>query len=264
MVLGSALRDTFDTLQRNPVLFVAATLYAFVQAPGMVLQVSGSPILQFVSSAYSFLLVFVMPLFVGGLFAMAHEGLTGSTSLSKLWTAGTTYYLRLFVVFLLLMLVYFAIGAGVGFLVFALVIGGVIGTGGGLGGVSLAVLVIIAAIGVLFGVVLLAIGFVLQFYAQAVVVDDKGIVDSVKRSYHVVRQNLVSVLGFDLLALVIGAIVGLIPLGYVFLIGSDFSSLGTASWTIRLGYVVLMLLVSVIVSAVGTTFAVAFYVRITE
>lgn len=264
MVLVAALRDAFDTLQRNPVLILAATVYALVQAPGMVLQVSGNPILQFVSSAYSLLLVFVMPLFVGGLFAMAHEGLTGPTSLARLWTAGKTYYLRLFVVFLLLMVVYFVVGAGVGFLAFGLILGGVIGNGAGLGGVSLAVLAIVAVVGLLFALVLLVIGFVVQFYAQAVVVDDQGVLDSFKRSYRVVRENLVSVLGFDLLGLVLGAVVGLVPIGYLFLLGPGFSSMGTASWALRLGYVLLMAVVSILVTAFGTTFAVAFYVRITQ
>lgn len=264
MVVVSALRDAFDTLQRNPVLLAAATLYAVVQAPGMVLQVSGNPILQFVSSAYSLLLVFVMPLFVGGLFAMAHEGLTGRTSLSRLWSAGKTYYLRLFVVFLILMVVYFVVGAGVGFLVFGLIVGGVIGNGVGLGGVSLSVLAVIAVVGLLFGVVLLAIGFFLQFYAQAVVVDDQGIVDSFKRSYHVVRRNLVPVIGFDLLGVVLGGFVALVPIGYVFLLGRGFGSFGAASWTVRLGYVALMLVVSVLITAIWTAFAVAFYVRLTE
>lgn len=264
MAVISALRDAVDVLQRNPVLFAAAALYGAVQIPGWLLQVSGNPVLQLASSGYNMLLIFIMPFFMGGLLAMAYDGLSTSTSLSRLWTGGKTYYLRLLAASLILMVVYFVIAIGIGFLVFALFLSGVVGNGGGIGSISLTVLAVVGIIGLLFALVLLAIGFFLQFYAQAVVVDDLGIVDSLKRSYRVVRQNLAAVLGFDILGLVLGGLAGLLPLAYMFFVGSGFEPMGAASWGVRIGFVVLSIVVTIVLGAFGTTFAVAFYDRISE
>lgn len=264
MAVISALHDAIDTLQRNPILFVAAALYGAVQIPGWLLQVSGNPVLQLASSAYNMLLIFVMPFFIGGLLAMAYEGLTGSTSLSRLWSAGKTYYLRLLAVMLLLLVVYFVVAIGVGFLAFAVLLSGATGNGVGLGGVSLAVLAVVGLIGLLLALVLVIVGFLLQFYAQAVVVDDQDVVDSLKRSYAVVRRNLAAVIGFDIIAFVIGGIAGGLPVVYVFLVGSGFESMETASWGIRIGFVVLSIVVTIVLGAFGTTYAVAFYDKVSR
>ncbi|MFC7166946.1 hypothetical protein [Halospeciosus flavus] len=263
MAVVSALQDAVDTLKRNPILFVAATLYGLVQVPAWLLQISGSPALQLVSSAYNLLLVFVFPFFMGGLLSMALDGLTGSTSLSRFWSGGKQYYLRLLAVSLLFFVVYFIVGFGVAFLVFALVLGGVIGGGAGFGGVSLAVLAVIGIVGLLFALVILVVGFLFQFYAQAIVVDDEGVIDSLKRSYSVVRQNLVTVIGFDVLAFVLGALISSIPIGYLFFTGAAFNQMSTAPLGVRLGFVLLSILITIIIGAIGVTFTIAFYVRIT-
>ncbi|MFB6107207.1 MAG: hypothetical protein ABEJ70_09565 [Halobacteriaceae archaeon] len=261
MAVLSSLRDALTALQRNPVLFVAATLYAAVQVPALLLQVTGNPVLQLAASAYNLLLVLVAPFFVGGLFAMALEALDGPTSLSRLWRGGRTYYLRLLAIVLVGLVGYVVLGVGLGILFFALVVGGVVGDGGA--GASLAVLAVVGLVALLFALVLLVVGFLLQFYVQAVVVDDRGALDALRRSYAVVRANVLAVLGFDAVALVLGVVAAAVPVGYVWLAAPGFAAMDAASWAVRLGYVVLTVALSVVLGAFGATYGAAFYVAVT-
>ena len=271
MLAVSALRDSVDILRRNPVMFAAAALYAAVQLPGIALQASGETLLQLASSGYNLLLVFVVPFFVGGLVAMAFEGLDGSTSLSRLGSAGRDHYLSLLavtlavslffvIVYLLVFLVVGLVAAG---LLAVLVLTGIVGPAGFEPG-SLLFLAVVGVSGLVPVAILLVIGFLIQFYAQAVVIEDKGALDSLRRSVAVVRDNLLAVLGFDAVGIAIGAIVGGLPTVYLFLAGSGVGTMATSSPLVRLGYVALTLLTSVAVTPVGVSFAVAFYVRVTE
>ena len=267
MLAVSALRDSVDILRRNPVMFAAAALYAAVQLPGIALQASGETLLQLASSGYNLLLVFVVPFFVGGLVAMAFEGLDGSTSLSRLGSAGRDHYLSLLAVTLLFaivsLLVVLVVGLVAAGLLAVLVLAGIVGPSGFEPG-SLLFLAVVGVSILVPGAILLAIGFLIQFYAQAVVIEDRDALDSLRRSVAVVRDNLLAVLGFDAVGIAIGAIVGGLPTVYLFLAGSGVGTMATSSPLVRLGYVALTLLTSVAVTPVGVSFAVAFYVRVTE
>lgn len=271
MAVLQALRDAVETLQRNPVLFVAAALYGLAQAPGLLLQVSGNPFLNLASSGYNLLFYLVMPFFLGGTIAMAREGLSGPTDLSRLWSGGKTYYLRILVVVLIGLVVYFVVGFGMFLLLIALVlalganVGSVLaGHGAGLGGASMAAVAAIGVLLLLFAVVILAVLFLLQFYAHAIVVDDADAVGSLKRSYAVARGNVVSVLGYDVLATVLGVLVVAVPFAFVFVLAGGFAGLSTAAWSVRLTYVALVVVMSAVSGAFGLTFSTAFYVRVTE
>ncbi|MBV0900528.1 DUF7847 domain-containing protein [Haloarcula salina] len=270
MAVLQALRDAVETLQRNPVLFVAAALYGLAQAPGLLLQVAGNPLLNIASSGYNFLFYLIMPFFLGGMISMAREGLSGPTDLSRLWSGGKTHYLQILVVVLLGLVVYFVVGFGMFMLVIALVLalganlGNVLaGHGAGLGGVSMAAVALIGVLVLVFALVILAVLFLLQFYAHAIVVDDADAVGSLKRSYAVARGNVVSVLGYDLLATVLGVLIVAIPFAFVFVIADGFAGLSTASWSVRLAYVALTVVMSAVSGAFGLTFSTAFYVRLT-
>jgi len=271
MAVLQALRDAVETLQRNPVLFVAAALYALAQTPGLLLQVAGNPLLNLASSGYNLLFYLVMPFFLGGTIAMAREGLSGPTDLSRLWTGGKRYYLRILVVVLIGLVAYFVVGFGMFMLVIALVLAlganfesALAGHGAGLGGMSMAAVALIGVLVLLFALVILAVLFLLQFYAHAIVVDDADAVGSLKRSYAVARGNVVSVLGYDLLATVLGLLIVAVPFAFVFVVAGGFGGLSAAAWSVRLAYVALTVVLSAVSGAFGLTFSTAFYVRLTD
>ena len=201
----SALSTSIDALKRNPVLFAGAfvisltggvVLGAQALQPGPLGHPGGFTRLSGLLTALVYL---AMPFFFGGLCAMANEGIRGRTTLGTLLLGGRRYYLKLFIATIL----FFALT----YLV-ALVIGVV-----GFGVVLAAVFVVdptsvplptVIGLGVVVTSLLVAVPlFFLQFYVPAVVVSDSDVIESLKRSYRVVRSNLLATLGFDAVYLVV-------------------------------------------------------------
>jgi len=79
-------------------------------------------------------------------------------------------------------------------------------TGSVPGGLTLLAVVGVVAAGLLL--VYFLITFFIQFYAHAIVLDDRELVDGFRRSVGVVRSNLLSVLGYTLLLVVGAGLVG--------------------------------------------------------
>jgi len=207
MAVLKALRRTPGALRRSPVLFVPILVLLLFQVPQLVLQSVDPLVAGVVSLGLSLLFVFVMPFFQAGVVGMADEALDGHTSLGRFLDEGRSNYVSVLVAYLLLVAVNFVIG----FVVFFVAIfGGFAFFGDVGGGTNLAVL---GTVGVIAGGLVLAyllFVFLIQFYAQAIVIDDFGAVAGIEHSVSVVRQHLVSTLGYTLLATVLGGVAGLV------------------------------------------------------
>lgn len=204
MAVLRSLRKTSRALTRNPVLFVPVLILAVFQLPQLILQGVNPLLASLVSFAVSMFVLVTMPFFQAGLIAMADEALTGVTSFETFVREGKSNYLSLLGAYLLVLAVNFVIGIGVSF---AAVIGGFafFARDGSPGLVELA---IIALVGGLFLLVYFTFIMFIQFYGQAIVIDDRGAVDGLRRSVGLVRQNLLSVLGYSVLVGVIGGLAG--------------------------------------------------------
>lgn len=207
MVVVDSLRPVPGALRRNPVLLVPTFAIALLNLPWLLVQ----PVDPVVSSGLSMgqwgLLVFVFPFFQGGLLGMADEGLAGTTGLGTFIEWGRRFYLSLLVGYILLISGSIAVGVGAGVGSFVMVAAFF----GGGRGVGPAVLV---GVGLLLVAVLLAfltVVFFVQFYAQAVALEDRGAVDGFKRSAGLVRRNLLPAFGYSV---VVGFVSGPVGLGY--------------------------------------------------
>jgi hypothetical protein len=205
MAFLNALRGTPGALQRNPVLFVPVLVLMLFQVPQLVLQSIDPLLASVVSLGLSLVFVFVMPFFQAGIIGMADEALDERTSLESFLREGEANYVSVLVAYLVLVAVNFAIGFAafimaipIGFAVFSDL----------RGGVGIVVLAIAGMIALIIGLAYLLFIFFIQFYGQAIVIDDFGAVDGLKHSYAVVRRNLVSTLGHSVLVGVLGGLAG--------------------------------------------------------
>lgn len=210
----------------------------------------------------------VMPFFIGGMLAMADEGLDGVTRFDTFVAAGKANYLRLLVSMVLF-------GVAIGVLAFAVVIGvavigvfaiGVNATGAGspmatMGG-GLATIAVLGLVGFLLVMVPV---FFLQFYAPAIVVSDLGVVESFKRSAGLVRRNLLSTLGYTAIVSLVGVVAGLAgaivsTLGGLYGNGAEMTGalpdLGVGVLAVA---AVVALVLTTLVSAFGVAYQVSFY-----
>ncbi|MFB6109044.1 MAG: hypothetical protein ABEJ82_09455 [Haloplanus sp.] len=206
MAVFRALQTAAGATRRNLVLFAVAAAYGLVQIPQLAAQAFQPMLAGVVSLAMSALLVFVLPFYFAGIIGMANEAIDGRTSLDTLIDAGKRYYVSVFVVYLLIFGVSFVLGV-VAFLVAIVGVGAGLGaaqSGGGTGGAVLVAGLVVAVIGLLYLVVV----FFTQFFGHAIVVDDLGAVDGLKRSVGAVRDNLLATLGYTILVAVVGGLFG--------------------------------------------------------
>ena len=208
MAVLNALRRTPNGLIQNPILFVPVLVVMLFQVPQLVLQ-SVNPVLSSILSLVaSLLFLIIMPFFQGGLIGMADEALNGHTSLRTFVDDGKSNYVSILVAYLALMAINFVLGM-IGF--FVAITGGVFFLGGGGGGsASTAVFAVIGVVIALVVLLYLLLIFFVQFYGQAIVLEDDGAVDGFKRSVSVVRHHIVSTLGYTILGGIFGGLAGLV------------------------------------------------------
>jgi hypothetical protein len=260
MVVLAALRSALAGLARNPVLFVATGVLALFQLPQFAAQALGPLAASAVSALFSLVSVVVVPFFQAGLLGMADEAIDGRTRLRTFVDAGRDHYVSMLVAYLLMVAVHFVywlvvVVVGVLFLAFAF------GAGGNplADPATLAIAVALAAV-----VLLLSLGFVffVQFYGQAIVVDDLGAIDGYRRSVRLVRRNLVSTLAYFLLAGFLGLLFGGVVGGASILASprtAELLPVPPVSPGVTVAVVVLALVLAVLASAFFATFSVAFY-----
>lgn len=259
MAVLNALRQTPGALQRNPVLFVPVLVIVLFQVPQLLLQAVNPLIASVVSAGLSLVFVFVLPLFQGGIIGMADEALDGRTSLDRFLTDAKANYVSLLVAYLVVLAVNFVLGI-VTF--FVAVVGGVAVFTDAAGGVGLGVLVGLGVVVAALGLAYLLFVFFIQFYGQAIVLNDLDAIEGIKHSVAVVRRNLLSALGYSVLVGVLGGLAGLVFGGASMLLSPRSTGVVSVPEVSVAGAIAVMLLVVGLGSLFGVFFglySVAFY-----
>lgn len=274
----SALRTTGSALARNPVVFVGTFLLAIVQTlaqvPQFAAQTLASPGVSILISLLAPIVVFLLtPFLLAGVLGMAEEAVGGGTSLGTFVGVGKSRYVALLLATLLYTVLSVAIAVALVIVVAIVVLVFGVATGGGGGGPNLAITAVIALVVLALVTGFLLFVFFLQFYAVAVVVDEADVTGSFRRSYRLVRRNLLSTLGYNVLSALVSALVALpflaIAAGVVVLTGNVPSALPTAtpdavahldlSPLVVAAGAVGFVLVQLLTSAITRTYSVAFY-----
>lgn len=206
MVVLNTLRRTPSALRRNPVVFVPILVLSVLQMPQLTLQAVDPLLSTLVSLGMALVYLIIMPFVQGGLIAMADEALDGRTALQTFIDDGKANYGSMLVAYLALVAIHFVLWL---LAFFVILVGSSLLLGsGGLDSVSTTTLATIGG-GVIIVVLLyLLVLFFLQFYGQAIVLDERGAVDGLKHSVSVVRHHLVSTLGYSVLVGVLGGVFG--------------------------------------------------------
>lgn len=266
----NALRTGSSALGRNPILIAAAAIMTLVvflaQLPRFAFV--GSPLLMGVTSlVFSLLLLVLVPFFQGGLIAMADESIDGRTRLGTLVAAGKRHYVSLLVAYLLLLVVGFVLAFVFGIIA---IFGGAFVLAGGPQPSG-------AALGV-FGIVFFVVGllyfllvFFIQFYGQAIVIDDLGAIDGFRRSVSAVRHHLLSTLGYTVIVTVVSVIVGVLSAAGTFAFSLSSTPMTTpgagaaipqVSTGVLAAGVLVGFVIMTIISAFFLVYSVAFYRQI--
>jgi hypothetical protein len=264
----NALQRALRTTIREPVVLVVAALLALLQVPVLLSQLL-PPLLAAVASLGINLVVLVLvPFTQGGLLGLADGALDGRADVGTFLAEGREHYVSMLGAYLVLLGV--SIVAGIATLVLLFVFGAGFGAAAaGLGGSGAAGSSAVGALGLAFagvfaliGLVFLVVFLFVQFYAQAIVIDDYGAVASFKRSAGLVRNNFVSTLGYSVLAFLISGTIGAVTgVGSVLLTGDGMSALGIDASSLPLiaGLTVVIIVLSTLSSAVYSLYSVAFY-----
>jgi|GEM_PF-3508149 hypothetical protein len=199
MAVFESFRDGWTALRTTPSLLLAGGLLVALPLAGALDLGTAEPVAQLAT-------VLALPFVLGGFLAMATAALRdGEPSLRSFVRAGGANYLRLVGGVVLFGLGLGAVMTLVTTLSFAPVVliavagrADLAAVGAGLG----------AAVAIVTSVAALAAGFLfLQFFAPAIAVEGRGVVDGLRRSVGLVRRKLASAVGFTLLwAIVVDAV----------------------------------------------------------
>ncbi|TYT63759.1 DUF7847 domain-containing protein [Natrialba swarupiae] len=203
MAVLSAFRDGVSVLQRNPVILVVGVAIMAIQQVSSLGEFTESFALIALFSLVGFgITIVVWPFFLAGILGMALEGLEGATTLDRFLEVGKQRYVSMLgaqVLFIGLMIALFiavffvsaiaTIAFGIGFAAMEFDAGAGLPVGIG----------IFAIIGIVFFLVFFVVFMFLQFFDAAIVVEGERAFDAFGRSIHVVRSNLLSVVGYTLL-----------------------------------------------------------------
>jgi len=206
MAVFSSLRTALGSLVYNPVLFVASFLIGLVTLPQNALSLLGVPLAPTLLQLVTF---FITPFILAGLIGMAVEAQADGTAVGTLSREGKQHYVPLLLGTLLRTAIQFAFGLVVAlFGVVAFVVG--IGGAGAISDGGLDPGVLVGSLGLVFVAFLLfavlpyiVVMFLIQFFPVAIVAEDRDVIEAFKRSYGVVRSNVISTVGYSILSLII-------------------------------------------------------------
>jgi len=244
-----ALQRTPGALKRAPGLVVPQLLVFVLLLPQLLLQSTFPLISALYSLGSSAVLLLGMPFVQGGMFGMAEEALTTGSSLSRFLSEGKSNYLQLLIAYVLLLVVNSVVGA--------------LGVAAGFGAFLThdAVRVVFVGLVAVAVLVYLLVAFFVQFYGQAIVVDGADAVASFKRSYRLVRANLLATVGYTLLAMVIGTLSGGVYAG-VSLLARPEAAVGSGLPTVSIPLLVVVGLLAAVIGSVVSTFMLTFSVAV--
>jgi hypothetical protein len=197
MAVINALKKVPGLLGSHPILFVPILLLYIVTTAQTVTQSVLPPLAGgVVALVISGLLFLLTPLYQGGTIGMANEAADSSrTSLGSFVRYGKQYYLSILGAFLLILAMMTALG------IVALLLAVVVFLSYSATGQSLAVLVIGGVAGLVVFGLYVTVSVFLQFHGHAIVIEDLGAVDGLKRSAEVVTENIRAVVGFFVVTL---------------------------------------------------------------
>jgi hypothetical protein len=208
----------------------------------------------------------VVPFVFGGLLGMADEALGSSTGFGTFIDAGKRHYTSMLGAYLLLVVgsVLLSIVAGIATAVLGV---GTLSILGGASGAGLSNTALIAtatvSMAVFFLLLMIPLLFV-QFYGQAIVIDNRGVAGGFKRSVGLVRRNLLSVCGYSALVFGTSLVFGLLLSVPSMLLSARtaqpaISALPDFSLPVIIGFVLLGTFLSSLLGSLFLTFSVAFY-----
>jgi hypothetical protein len=258
----NALQRALSTAIREPIVLGAAALVALLQIPVLLSQLL-PPLYAAVASLGANLLVLLLaPFTQGGMLGLADGALDGRADFRTFLAEGREHYVSLFAAYLVLIGVTIVVGiaAAILLLVFGVGLGAVASSAGGgsLGGLGL----VFAGLLVLITLVFVVAFLFVQFYGQAIVVDECGALESFKRSAGLVRRHFLSTLGYTLVTLLLGGAAGVVIGGVSGLLSGDLpAALGidASSWPLLAGLLLVVLVLSTLSSAFTSLYSVAFY-----
>lgn len=262
MTALGALRRVPGVLRRNPVLFVPVLALVAIQLPALALQRSDPLLSTVVSFLVSVVSLVVVPFVHAGLVGMVDEALDGRTSLDTFRWSGRANYVSTLAATVLLVVV--ALGLGIlAFLGTLLGFVVLLGTGNDAGHLFL----LAVALSLLGFVGFLVVLFFVQFFAQAIVVDDRDAVGGLERSVELVREHLRSTLAYSLLVGAGWLVVGVVFASATVLLAPAGSVGFRAPLQFGSGLVALLGILALVATLAGgiyATYSVAFYRALRE
>ncbi|MBX0302428.1 hypothetical protein [Haloarcula salinisoli] len=191
MAVFESFRDGWTALRTTPSLLLAGGLLVALPLVGALDLGTAEPVAELAT-------VLALPFVLGGFLAMATTALRdGDPSLRSFVHAGGTNYLRLVGGLVLFVFGLGAVLTVVMTLSFAPIVLVALAGGADFAAMGASLGAVVAIVG---SVAALAAGFLfLQFFAPAIVVEDRSVADSFRRSVGLVRRKLASAVGFTLL-----------------------------------------------------------------
>jgi len=260
----SSLRQTPKTLIENPVVFLPVVIVMALQVPQVALPTTNPVLSGAVSLGVSAILLLVMPFLQGGLIGMADEALDGRTTIQTFLAAGKSNYVSILVAYIALMAVNFALGILV---LLVAVFGGAVALQGGVEAANTTVLVGVGIVASIVVFAYLLLSFFAQFYGQAIVLENRDVVDGFKRSVSVVRHHLVSTLGYSLIGVVVSVLAGgLFPVASSLVSpqSTPLFALPEPPLPILVGTGLAIVVVGILFGGFFTVYSVSFYRTITQ
>jgi hypothetical protein len=253
-----SLQPAIGSLVRNPIIVIVAAMYSLLQLPQLLVPTTQPLLSIVVSLVMTGMLILFLPFYQGGIIGMADDARTGTTTLGMLIETGKSNYVSLLLAYFVIL----AIAIVLGIVVAIAAIGGGIGVIAGNGQPSPAVLAVLAIVGLLIAVAYFAVVIAIQFYAHEIVLNNAGVAEGFTRSVGLVRENVLSVLGYSLLMFVGGGIIGALGAGASFLVSPQpplESMLPELSLPVIVGAAIVSVLASALLGAFYATYSVTFY-----
>lgn len=253
-----SLQPAVRCLVRNPILLVVAGGVGLLQLPQLLAPTTAPLLSTVISLVMSGVMLLFLPFYQGGILGMADEARTGSTSIGTLIEAGRSNYVSL----LLSYAVVLAIAVAFGIIVAILAVVGGVGLVAGGGQPSPALLAVGGIVGLLLVVGYLAAMVFIQFYGHEIVLNDAAVAEGFTRSIGLVRDNLLSTIGYSLLIFLGGGLVGAVSAVTSFLVAPQepFQSVvPELSLPFVVGAAAVSLLATAVLGGFYATYSVVFY-----
>jgi hypothetical protein len=267
----SALHQAVAAAIREPAVIVVAAVLALVQLPVLLARLLPPTIAVIASLGISLLTLLLAPFTQGGMLGLADSALDGDASVRTFLAAGRDNYVSMLGAYVLLTAIAIAV-------VIAIMLILLFGAGFGAATASIESGAVNNSLFDAFGIVFLALfgllgisvvlGFVfIQFYGQAIVIEDYGAIGGFKRSVSLVRSHVLATLGYSVIAFVIGGVLSITSSGASALLSSEratLAGLNPESLPLLGGVALVVVVVSTLSSAFGPLYSVSFYHQLGE